>query len=320
MADHDGNLVRVLSLTVVICAYTLERWDDLTAAVHSVERQTVPVAQVVVVVDHNEELLHQSDQAFPNARVLANAGPTGLSAGRNTGVSVSTGDVVAFLDDDAAADSTWAERLLAAYTDDAVVGVGGLVLPDWRAPRPRWFPEEFLWVVGCSYRGQPTQRAEVRNAIGANMSFRRSVFERTGGFDLTVGRVGKDAAGCEETEFSLRAASASPGGRILLEPAAVVRHAVTPQRTTRAYYRARCRAEGRSKAIVSSLAGPQQALSAERTYTTRTLPTAVLRGLGQAVVGDVAGAQRAWAVCEGFVLTASAYARGRTRTRSKGKG
>lgn len=301
----------VLSLSVVICAYTLDRWSDLQAAVASVSRQTVPVSQVVVVVDHEPELLERSREAFATSVVLENAGPPGLSAGRNTGVAACTGEVVAFLDDDARADPDWAERLLAAYVDETVVGVGGRVLPDWREPRPDWFPEEFLWVVGCSYRGQPTERAEVRNAIGANMSFRRSVFEQAGGFDLTIGRVGKDAAGCEETEFSLRAARAVPGGRILLEPSAAVRHAVTAERTTRGYFRRRCRAEGRSKALVSALAGPQQALSTERTYTTRTLPAGVVGGLRSAVTGDPAGARRAWAVCEGFVLTAAAYARGR---------
>ncbi len=301
------------SLSVVICAYTLERWDDLCAAVRSVQRQSVPVLEVVVVVDHNDELVQRARESFAGAVVLPNAGPMGLSAGRNTGVAACTGDVVAFLDDDAAADPTWAVEMLAAYTDESVVGVGGLVVPEWRAPRPDWFPDEFLWVVGCSYRGQPTQRAQVRNAIGANMSFRRSVFERTGGFDLSIGRVGRDAAGCEETELSLRAVQASPGGRILLEPSAVVHHAVTPQRVTRSYFRERCRAEGRSKALVSDLAGPQEALSTERTYTTRTLPSGVALGVRQAIAGDRSGARRAWAVCEGFVLTALAYVWRRVR-------
>lgn len=302
----------MLSLTVVICAYTLERWEDLQAAVRSAQSQTVPVGQIVVVVDHNTDLLDRCLEAFPDVEVRPNAGPRGLSAGRNTGVAASTGDVVAFLDDDARADPDWAERLLGAYSDDAVVGVGGLVLPDWRATRPDWFPDEFLWVVGCSYRGQPPTRAVVRNAIGANMSFRRSVLERTGGFDLSIGRIGADAAGCEETELSLRATAAFAGACIVMEPAAVVHHAVPAQRLTRSYFRERCRAEGRSKAMVSQLAGPQRALSSERSYVTRTLPTGVLTGLAQAASGRPAGARRALVLCEGFVLTALAYARARS--------
>jgi glycosyltransferase involved in cell wall biosynthesis len=297
----------VLSLTVVICAYTLDRWSDLQQAVRSVQAQAVPPLQVVVVIDHDGELLALAAKTLTSCLVVANAGPRGLSGGRNTGVAASTGDVVAFLDDDAVVEPSWAQELLAAYTDDGVVGVGGSVLPEWRAPRPDWFPDEFLWVVGCSYRGQPANRAAVRNAIGANMSFRRDVLEQIGGFHPGIGRVGGDAAGCEETELSVRAGKVRPGARILLEPAAVAHHAVTPQRVTRAYFRQRCRAEGRSKAVVCDLTGAQQALASERTYTSRTLPSGVLLGLGQALRGDPAGARRAWAMCEGFALTVSSY-------------
>jgi GT2 family glycosyltransferase/uncharacterized membrane protein len=301
----------VASLSVVVCAYTTERWSDLQRAVASIRAQTRPVQQILVVVDHHAELLRLCRDVLDGVAVLENTGPPGLSSGRNTGAAAATGEVVAFLDDDARADPTWADRLLSAYDEPHVMGVGGQVLPDWRAPRPDWFPEEFLWVLGCSYRGQPSSRAVVRNAIGANMSFRRDVFERVGGFNPTIGRVGKDAAGCEETEFSVRAVSVVPGASIVLEPSAVVHHVVTPQRLTRSYFRRRCLAEGRSKAIVSQLVGQQQALSSERTYASRVLPRAVLTGLVATLLGDPSGVRRSWAVCEGFALTALAYTRWR---------
>jgi glucosyl-dolichyl phosphate glucuronosyltransferase len=304
------------SLSVVICAYTLDRWGDIEAAVASLQRQERRPDQVVLVADHNPELLDRSRAAFPDVTVLPNAGPRGLSGARNTGVEAATGDVVAFLDDDAAADPLWTAQLLEAFAAaDDVIGVGGWVEPDWRAPRPAWFPDEFLWVVGCSYTGLPTTRAEIRNPIGANMSFRRSAFDRAGGFDVAMGRLGKDAAGCEETEFAIRARAALPGGRIVLEPASVVAHAVSPQRTTRAYFRARCRGEGRSKALVSTLAGADAALETERGYVVRTLPAAVLRGLRGFLSGDRAGGARAVAIVEGTALTAVSYAGARLRRR-----
>jgi GT2 family glycosyltransferase len=223
--------------------------------------------------------------------------------------------VVAFLDDDAAAAPEWAERLLAAYDRPAVIGVGGRVDPRWGAPRPSWFPEEFLWVVGCSYAGQPRERVPVRNPIGANMSFRRATFQEVGGFDATIGRLGKDAAGCEETEFSIRATRGRPGSQVLLDPSARCTHLVTPDRTTRAYFRRRCLAEGRSKALVSRLTGADAALSTERDYVRRTLPAGVVRGLVDLLRGDPAGAARAYAITEGVLLTAAAYARARVRYR-----
>ncbi len=301
------------TLTVVICAYTLDRWDDIVAAVASLQAQTLPPHEIVLVSDHNDDLLDRARTAFPDVRCLASDGPQGLSGARNTGVAAATGDVVAFLDDDAAADRDWAKRLLDAF-EPGVIGVGGGVLPNWRAPRPSWFPDEFLWVVGCSYAGLPAGRAEIRNPIGANMAFRRDVFTAAGGFDPTMGRLGKDAAGCEETEFAIRARSVA-GGRVLLEPDAAVAHTVTPDRVTRRYFRRRCRAEGRSKALVSRIAGSDEALSTERTYVLRTLPRGVLRGLAGPLRGDLAGPGRAYAIVEGTLLTAASYAAMRLRLR-----
>lgn len=302
-----------LSMSVVVCAYTLERWDDIVAAVQSLQGQTRPPQQIVLVSDHNPDLLARARSAFPGVTCLPNSETRGLSGARNTGVAAATGDVVAFLDDDATADAEWAEQLLDAFAAPDVIGVGGHVAPNWRAPRPSWFPEEFLWVVGCSYAGLPRSRAAIRNPIGANMAFRRSVFGRSGGFDPGMGRLGKDAAGCEETEFSIRAARDLKDARILLEPTAGCQHTVTPDRVTRGYFRRRCRAEGRSKALVSQLAGADSALSAERSYVTRTLPRAVLTGLRDVLGGDLSGAARVLVLVEGTALTGTAYVATRVR-------
>lgn len=303
----------VPSASVVLCAYTLNRWDDICAAVESLRRQTCPPGEVILVSDHNPALLDRARAELPGVTVLANAESRGLSGARNTGVAAATGEVVAFLDDDASADPGWLERLLEPYATPGVIGVYGSVQPSWRAPRPPWLPSEFLWVVGCSFTGQPAARAQVRNGIGANMSFRRDVFATVGPFDAGIGRIGRDAAGCEETEFSIRARRGRPELRILLEPAAVCHHAVTPDRVTRAYFRRRCRAEGRSKALVSRLAGADAALSSEREYVRKTLPRGVVRGLGEGVRGDVQGLARASTIVEGLALTASSYLATRLR-------
>jgi GT2 family glycosyltransferase len=321
---HKGNGgYPLLSLTVVICGYTMQRWTDICRAIESLQTQTRRPDQVVFVSDHNVELLARVTERYPQLTALASDGAPGLSGARNTGVGAAHCDLVAFLDDDAFADPAWAQQLIDAYSPaapgpgaaGAVIGVGGSVSPNWVDHAPRWLPPEFRWVVGCSYTGQPTTRAQIRNPIGANMSFRKDVFDRVGGFDASVGRIGKDAGGCEETEFSIRAAAAFPGAQIVLEPGARCFHSVPAERCTKRYFRKRCAAEGRSKAIVSQLSGSAAALASERHYVTRTLPGGVLRGLADLLRGDRFGALRAIAILEGLTVTTWHYGLTRLRLR-----
>ena len=264
------------------------------------------------MIDHNPALLQRAQAHLATALVVPSVQAKGLSGARNTGWGLATGDVVAFLDDDARADADWADLVLSTYQDD-VIGAGGAVVPHWRAPCPGWLPDEFLWVVGCSFRGQPTKQTPVRNAIGANMSFRREILDATGGFQTVLGRQGADVAGCEETELSIRAQALRPGSKILLEPAATVRHVVTGARTTRRYFRQRCIGEGRSKALVAGLVGQGPALDSERRYVSRVLPAGVLRGVGDLARGDVDGGRRSLAIVEGLALTAFGYGSMRVR-------
>jgi len=252
----------------------------------------------------------------PGVVVLPNIGSRGLSGARNTGVAAATGDVVAFLDDDAAAEPDWLERLTEHYADPSVVGVGGLVEPRWTTGPPRWFPAEFGWVVGCSYTGLPLVTATVRNPIGANMSFRRDQLLAVGGFATSVGRVGTDALGCEETELSIRLASRFPSTRILHEPSAVVHHCVSVERERWTYFRRRCWAEGLSKAEVSRLSDPRRALASERGYAFRTVPAGAARDVAAAVrERDPSRLARAAVGVTGLAVTAAGYFSGRVRSR-----
>jgi GT2 family glycosyltransferase len=298
--------------SVVVCAYTTDRWDAMCESVESVRRQSVD-DEVVLVIDHNDELLARSRARWADVRdvtVVANRFGRGLSGARNTGVTEAAGDIVAFLDDDAIAEPGWLAALTKPFADPAVGGVGGKVLPMWSSIPPKWLPPEFWWVVGCSYVGQPEEIAQIRNPIGANMAFRRSVFDLTGGFREEVGRTGAPGAGCEETELSIRAGAA--GFSIWYEPSAVVRHLVGASRTTLAYFLRRCFMEGRSKATVSGLVGHEQALSAERDYVRVTLPAGIVRGLRQLLRGPdrLGGLAMAATICIGVAATGIGFLRG----------
>jgi len=300
------------AVSVVVCAYDLGRWEQILAAVGSVLAQTAPVGEVLVVVDHNPELLGRAREVWPGSfvQVVASEGPPGLSGARNTGVELARSEIVAFLDDDAAAEPTWIEHLVAPYSDPSVLGCGGKVVPALGGPRPGWWPLEFDWVIGCSYLGMPQVRTDVRNVIGANMSARRNAVVEVGGFPDGIGRVGTRPVGCEETDLFIRLARSVPGARIVYEPAARVHHRVPPARLTWRYFQARCLAEGLSKALVAGRLGPADALASERAHALRILPAGMARGLREGAP------RRALAMASGLALTAGGYAAGRTTRRT----
>jgi glucosyl-dolichyl phosphate glucuronosyltransferase len=299
------------ALSVVVCAYTLDRWGDTRAAVGSVLTQDRRPDEVVLVVDHCPALHERASKELPGVRVVSSSGRRGLSGARNTGVAVAHGDVVAFIDDDATAEPGWAQRLLARYDDPRVVGVGGRVRPRWSTERPVWFPPEFDWVVGCSYQGLPERPARVRNFIGANMSFRRTELLAAGGFLETLGRVGAGTAGCEETELCLRLAARRPDAVLWYEPAAEVRHRVPEARTHWSYFRSRCYGEGLSKALVARYSGSGPALASERSYLRSTIPRALARNLRR--VGRPGALRTVAALAAGVGATVTGYLVGRAR-------
>lgn len=308
------------SSTVVICAYTDDRWDTLRDAVASASTQARAPEEVIVVVDYNPLLEERATAELGTAsRVIPNTGPRGLSGARNTGLAAAAGDVIVFLDDDAVAHDGWLDQLLAPYDEDpAVVGVGGRADPVWPHPegRPAWWPPEFDWVVGCSYRGLPEERARVRNVMGCNMSFRREVFECVGHFVAGMGRASADARplGCEETELCIRVTQAWPDARIVYEPAARVRHHVEPARVRWRYFRRRCAAEGRSKAMVTRQVGAADGLRAERAHVRGAVVDGLRRDLGAAVGRrELDGARRALCSLSGLAAAGAGYVAGRVR-------
>jgi glycosyltransferase involved in cell wall biosynthesis len=131
-AEHD--------ISVVICAYTEERWEALLAAVASVHAQRLPPREIIVVIDHNSALLERVRAHISGVTAIENHEPRGLSGARNSGIAASQGSVIAFMDEDAIAATDWLERLAAPYADERVLGVGGAIEPLWLSGRPGWFP------------------------------------------------------------------------------------------------------------------------------------------------------------------------------------
>jgi GT2 family glycosyltransferase len=294
--------------SVVITCFSQDRWPHLTAAIDSVLAQRVPPREVIVVVDHNEQLLSHVVQRWPQITVLANRFERGASGARNTGALQAQTPVIAFLDDDAAAEPQWLGLLLERFDDDSVVGVGGAVTAAWAGRRPGWFPDEFEWVIGASYRGMPSGVADVRNVWAVNMAVRTENFVSAGGFRLGFGKVGS-LSRPEDTELCIRMMRA--GGRWLYVPAARVAHHVPPERSTFRFFVRRCFVEGGGKAALGALVRASP-LDPERAYLRTVVSQGVGRHLREAAHSRrLLPAARAGVIVAGVASAGAGYAHGR---------
>jgi len=272
-----------LDTTIVIPTHTEDRWSSLVRTIACATSQQTEPAEVVVVVDHNPGLFARIQRELPGVTVLENAYAKGVSGNRNTGAFHAKTTLVAFLDDDITAGPEWLGLLIQPFSDPNVVGTGGGIAPAWELSRPRWMPDEFLWAVGGSYAGMPTETSPIRNVWSASMVVRRDTFDAVGGFRVGFGKLG-DRNRPEDTELCLRM-SAHSGGHWMYVPGAMIRHEVPAQRSTFEFFVKRCYAEGRGKVQMAGLSDSgNDTLGAERSYLW-SLPKAVLRNLGAGLTG-----------------------------------
>ena len=255
-----------MKVSVIVSTYTEKRLDDITYCFESLEKQTLKPSQILLVLDPKPELIKFYESRAPEYVETVISPENGLSNARNAGIEASTGEILVFIDDDAYADPYWLEKLVKNYEDPNIMSVGGLLKPHWETEQPTWLPLAFYWTIGCSYQDLDKKR-EVRNPIGANMSFRKIVFEKVGLFRSDIGRVGMTLLAGEEAEFSLKVVTQIPNSKIIYDPSAIVYHRVPQSRLSLRYLINRAYFEGISKGLISkSKKTPPKALSSEQGY------------------------------------------------------
>jgi GT2 family glycosyltransferase len=299
------------AVTVVIPAYTDERWALTCAAVDSVLEQTYLPKEIIVCVDHNRRLYERfrdrwpaNDAAGPVIRIVESHHEGHVSASRTTGMELAMSPILVFLDDDASAAPDWLERMRAPLFDPKVLAVGGNPRPAYSGARPRWFPYEFDWIFGCAYRGLPESTAPVQRLIGTTIAARRDDLVAIGGFHFDVF---EDMAMCHRLRVH------APHGVLLYEPNAIVSHHVHANRLTWSYFWRRCFWVNRGKVAVMKKLGEAGDLTADRSFVLRTLRSCLGDGLSALLHGDVGGILRLGAAFAGLGAAAAGYGLGLVR-------
>ncbi len=241
-------------LSVVVC--TLNRAELLEGCLQSIAGLQVEghELEVIVVDNGSTDRTGAVVAARPGTRYVVEPVP-GLSRARNAGIAASTGELLAFLDDDARPDRGWAAAVIdagARWPDASAFG--GPVRLDWIAPRPTWMvPELERWFSAIDHGPVRRLLEPDEHPVGANLVVRPAAARAVGGFNVQLGRVGKSLI--SEEEIDLLERMRRVGGSVAWEPLASVRHLVDGGRASRRWLLRRAWAQGRSEAISTRLRG-----------------------------------------------------------------
>ena len=247
-----------INIDIVVC--TFNRCDSLRKTLDAIYKQGIlpPNNVHVIVVDNNStDRTKEICEIFKdriNITYLFEK-RQGLSYARNTGVNNSTGDIVIFTDDDVCPHPNWLENLILTFKEYNCDACGGFVEPEWEVQPPKWLTSRFYGMIALKTDTKgPYQIEDIdQTPFGANMAFKREVFEDVGLFNTELGRKGNVLAGGEERDLFQRILDRK--GKIVYTPHSKVKHHIEAFRTRKSYFRRWRFQYGKNLASVKGVAG-----------------------------------------------------------------
>jgi len=195
-------------VSVVVCTYNGRR--TIRDCLEGLSRLAYPNYEVIVVDDGSTDDTAAIARQF-DCRLIQTEN-RGLANARNTGLGAATGEIVAYLDDDAYPDAQWLTYLAATFMSTTHAGVGG---PNIAPPGDGTIAECIARAPGGPVHVLVTDR-EAEHIPGCNMAFRKASLEAISGFDPQFRTAGDDVDVCWRLE--------EWGGTLGFHPAAMVWH------------------------------------------------------------------------------------------------
>ena len=234
-------------VSIIVCSR--DRAASLDRTLRALGQASVPPGwkAEVLVVDNgstDETARVAQSAALPKATVrYVYEGRPGLSRARNAGLAQAAGEIILFTDDDALPAKDWIERMVAGLEEWSCEALSGhfAIAPSLRRP---WLTPMHLWWLGSSDQARPHEG--VRELVGGNMGFRRSVLDLVPAFDPELGAGALGFA--DDSLFAWQLAQA--GFRIGYAPDARAVHGPDPSRLTREHWLDAARKRGRSEAYL----------------------------------------------------------------------
>lgn len=238
-------------ISVAIPEYDPSETKNLSDCIYSVLEQDYDNFEIIVVSESEElsKFVRDKFDTVDKVSVKDIDNPDGgVSVARNAAVSSADGEVIAYIDSDATAQEGWLKRIGEIYRDKNVLAVGGRAVAEWEYSRPRYLPDEFLWLVGVTYKGHAESGSIVRSTFGCNMSYKKSILTELR-FNENLGKEhGYNLQG-EEPELGLRMKEKFNSGMYYTEDS-VVCHRIDAEQSKLSWLSKRAYLQGISKAII----------------------------------------------------------------------
>ncbi len=250
-----GNEPSVEALKISVVIPTHNRSRLVAGTIASIAAQTSAPLEVIVVdngsTDDTPKTVRDLIRRVRGLRYIEEP-RLGVSVARNRGAAEASGDLVAFLDDDAVASRRWLERLGDALGEstDAAAAAGPIGLR-WTRPAPTWVRGLESWYGRFDLGPQRDVIRYPRYPFASNLCFRREAFLAVGGFPVELGPRGAHRVANEEDGLFRRVGER--GWPVVYEPGALVYHWVHTERLTRRYLLRRAVTQGRSDVLVDAL-------------------------------------------------------------------
>jgi GT2 family glycosyltransferase len=195
-------------VSVVVCTYNGSR--TLSECLTHLKRVDYPDYEIILVDDGSRDTSAAIGREF-GARVVSTEN-RGLSAARNTGLELASGELIVYLDDDAYPDPHWLRYLAASFRGSGHAAVGG---PNLAPPGDGEIAECVVNAPGGPVHVLLSD-LEAEHIPGCNMAFRKSCLQAIGGFDAQFRAAGDDVDVCWRLQ--------QRGWTIGFHPAALVWH------------------------------------------------------------------------------------------------
>jgi len=241
-----------MKISAIICTYNREEYilDSLTSLRdQSLSRKDFEVILVDNNSTDNTALIsmqfaqQKEDLQFHYYKETKQ----GLSHARNRGIELAQGEIIVFLDDDAVACKEYLTEIVSFFTQNPEVGsIGGRIFPKFEAIPPKWMPHHLTPLFSIIDLGDsPKPFSTGKYPVGANMAFRKEVFEVCGAFDPNLGRTAKNMMGGEEKDLFYRLKEHNFS--VWYAPKPWVYHIIPQTRMTKSFIKAQAIGVGQSE-------------------------------------------------------------------------